>query len=92
MSNSKNTLYEFLTGVAVSAFAYLIIWFITFGKLRFTYSALIDLLIVAAAIFLTVKLHRTGHRTAATTIIVLISPAILALLIMGSCGIMILPH
>jgi len=94
INNTKkpDTLLDILIGVTISVIAYLIVWFVSFGRIHITYFALIDFLVVAIAVFLIVKFYRIEHRAAATTMLVLMSPIVLVMLIMGSCGLLILPH
>lgn len=79
------TFSEILLGFGLSAGAYLLIFLVTFGSSFQTIHLIFDFIILAAFVFLTVRYSRTGHKTAAVIMLILISPAILLLLLTGAC-------
>lgn len=83
-----NTILDLLMGLAISAAAYILIWFVSTGMFPVIVIALVDFAVLAAFGFLIVKFFRTSHIAAAIIMLVLISPCILALLLWGACSVM----
>ena len=92
-SNGKkpNTLLDILLGLALSAAAYFVIWLTTAVRMPVVFILLVDFVVLVALGFLSVRFLRRGHKPAGTTMIILISPAILGLLIFGACAALFAP-
>ena len=90
-NKKPNTIIDLLIGAGISAIAYSLIWFVSIGKFPGSVIALIDFIILAAFGFLTVKFFRKGHTAAAIIMLVLITPSILGLLLLGACMVIGMP-
>lgn len=80
-----NALLEMLMGIGISAVTYVLLWFASTGRYPVAVKALADIVILAAFIFLTVKLLRNVHKIAAVTMLALISPGIFWMMLFGAC-------
>lgn len=84
-SKKAKTLIEILRGLGISAAAYIIIWLALFVRIP-ALAMGIAILELAVLGFITVKFYRLKRMVVATTILVLITPLLLAMLLLGACG------
>jgi len=91
-AKKPNVFFDVLVGVGISAAAYISLWVISSAGRPLAVIALLDFIILAAFLFLTVKFFRTGHTVAGLIMIVAIAPGVFALLLFGACSLMFLPH
>jgi len=85
-----NTFVEVLIGLGITALVYVIILFFTFTAFTNLYIQkaiipLVDLLVLACAVLICVKLFRASYKVAAIIMLVLLSPLVLGLLLLGAC-------
>ncbi|HEY5586251.1 MAG TPA: hypothetical protein VIK78_17380 [Ruminiclostridium sp.] len=90
-SKNPNTVLDVFMGIGISAIAYALTWFVFRGQYNAMITVLIDFIIIAAFGFLTVRFFRTNHKVSAIIMLALISPVILNLLLLGACGLILLP-